>query len=726
MLTSFYRRYSSALLWLALLSFPLLYGSAHSIRHNNDIETWLPRGSPVRTAYEEFKKQFGVEEVILVGIDRSQVNDEVTEGLRGRIARLPGIRTCWSTKQLLAQLKDMGVSDAQARERLQGLAVSEDGNTTALLALLSDYGAVYRKETVNEVYREVEYCALSRPQVLLAGTPVIVTELDRLGSTKAGTPLFLCSMLLCLSLLMYWTRQWKLSLAVLGLTLWAIELSVSLFGALGGEMNFILNALPVMVMVFTIEASLHVLHYYQVSKHADDPLAEALRLCWKPCLVSMLTTTIGLFSVSVTDILPVEQFGHASALGAVIAMTTGLIFTPALVLVLSPKEIVEEESHGIGFLGMLGVRMVNHSTKIVAAAVVLVAIGVTGLFQLQSRIEALDFFPPGSPILSDLRRVEQELTNVDSVEAVVDFGASDLPFIARLEKVRTLEKKIREHKSVRHTLSAATFFPDPAPESPYEMTRILRKAQAQQGDSDLVREGERLWRISARISTEHGQTASQVHRELQSQLAGEPIVLTGIAPLIEEAQQEIFNGFWTSFLWAVLVIGGVMGIALWSPKTAFMAMLPNIAPLCIVFGILGWLRIPVDIGMMMTGSIALGISVDGTFHFLVRFQEQMATGRSRIHCVRYALLTTGGPIFESIVASSAGMLALMMSNFGPTSRFGLLMAILLTATLSGTLILLPCLLTLGRSGVRRKALRPRTAGFVPACRLETMPVDHVA
>jgi predicted RND superfamily exporter protein len=104
----------------------------------------------------------------------------------------------------------------------------------------------------------------------------------------------------------------------------------------------------------------------------------------------------------------------------------------------------------------------------------------------------------------------------------------------------------------------------------------------------------------------------------------------------------------------------------------------------------------------------------------------MATGRTRIHCVRYALLSTGGPIFESIVASSAGMLALMMSNFGPTSRFGLLMAVLLTATLTGTLVLLPCLLSLGRSDVRRKALRPRTAGFVPACHLQKMPVDHVA
>src|SRR6185312_856961 len=95
---------------------------------------------------------------------------------------------------------------------------------------------------------------------------------------------------------------------------------------------------------------------------------------------------------------------------------------------------------------------------------------------------------------------------------------------------------------------------------------------------------------------------------------------------------------------------------------------------------------------MMTGSIALGISIDGTFHFLVRYQEQWDEGKSSGHAVRIALMTTGGPVFESIVVSSIGMLALTLSSFAPTVRFGMLMASLLMATLAGDLLLLPAIL----------------------------------
>src|SRR4029079_994531 len=121
---------------------------------------------------------------------------------------------------------------------------------------------------------------------------------------------FYITLLICLGLLYRGIRDWKLSGALLFLAIWSISATQTAFGALGGEMNFILGALPVMVMVFTLEASIHVLHYYKSSLNATDPLAEALRLSWKPCTVSLATTAIGLFSVSVTDIVPVTQFGY--------------------------------------------------------------------------------------------------------------------------------------------------------------------------------------------------------------------------------------------------------------------------------------------------------------------------------------------------------------------------------------------------------------------------------
>lgn len=706
MLSRFYKNHSAAILWLVALSFPLLFVTAASIPSNNDIETWLPKGSLVRATYEKFKKDFGVEEVILIGIDQQSVDDKLIEAVCTRLDRLPGVRKCWSPARLQATMHEMGVSHEESRERLTGLSVSDQGNLVGLIALLSDDGLKDRAGTVTDIERELDYCQLRGKELCLAGSPVVVTELDRLGGQEENQKFFLITLIICLGLLYYWIRDWKLTLSILGLTLWAIQLTVAIFCVAGGEMNFILGALSVMVMVFTLEACIHVLHYHKASQHAEDPLGEALRLSWKPCGMSMLTTAIGLFSVSVSDILPVTQFGYASALGAVVSMMTGLLITPALLMVLPHSEHVAEEEEGNRIITWLSNWLLGHSRKVVVATGVLVAISCVGIIKIESKIDPLDFLPHDGKVRADVRRVEQDLTNLDSIEAVVDFTASELPFVERLREVRELEQEIRKHPSVRHTMSLAGFFPTVLPENPLELMKLLGRAESRKGKNDFLSHGENLWRISARIDTKKGKPCGVVYHELAAMTDGKPIRYTGIAPLLNQAQNEIFNGFWKSFTSAFAVITLVMLLSLRSPVTTVLAMIPNLVPIVIVFGALGWYGFPVDIGMMMTGSIALGITVDGTYHFLMRYQERIASGHDSTRSVREALVTTGGPIFESIIVSSIGMLALALSSFAPTMRFGVLMAVLLLTALFGGLVLLPALLCLKPTGKPKLAVMP--------------------
>jgi predicted RND superfamily exporter protein len=725
MLSRFYKRFSSLILWVAVLSFPYLTYEAQSIPCNNDIETWLPRESAVRSTYEQFKRDFGVEETIVIGIERRLADDELIEAVCGRIERLPGVRRCMSPERLRSVMSETGVSPAAAQDRVKGLALSHDEKLAGLIVLLSGVGLKDRAGTVADINRELQYCHLAGDRSFLSGSPVIVAELDRLGGTEENQKFFVVTLVICLGLLYYWIKDWKLSLSVLALTLWAINLTLTIFKLAGGEMNFILGALAVMVMVFTLEASIHVIHYYKASLGETDPLGAALKLCWKPCLVSMLTTTIGLFSVSVTDIVPVTHFGYASTLGAVVAIFAGLFVTPAILMVLPASCMPDEaEQSGLGF-ARLGNWLMRYSRSVVAASVVLAVVGMFGLWRLDTKIDPLDFLPQKGKVMADVLRIQSDLTALDSIEAVVDFGDADVPFVTRLQKVRDLEHRLAGHPAVRHTLSAASFFPDPLPENPLTLVNLLSKAKSQEGNNELIVDGQQLWRISARIQREPGVSLHQIYTDFEQLTAGEPIHFTGIAPLLEQAQQEIFDGFWKSFASAFVVIGIVMAIALKSVRTMMLAMVPNLVPLGIVFGILGWINFPVDIGMMMTGSIALGISIDGTFHFLVRYQEQWDQGKSSGHAVRIALHTTGGPIFESIVVSSIGMLAMTLSSFAPTVRFGVMMASLLMATLAGDLLLLPALLAL-RRGRKADATQVATPVFVGRAKKLRTPVSQLA
>jgi len=697
MLSNFYKKYSVHLLCALAISFPFLTIAANSIPSNNDIETWLPKDSPVRATYEQFKRDFGVEEVIVLGIDRQAADDQLIESLATRLDQLPGIRQCWTPARMQQVMTDLGVSPEEAARRLEGLVMSESGQLVGMVALLSDAGLKDRPGTVADVRAEIDYCQLRGEDVCLTGAPVIVTELDHLGSQNSNRKFFLVTLALSLGLLYFSIGHWGMSFGILGLTIWGINLTQAVICWCGGEMNFILGALSVMVMIFTLSVAVHFLSYYSSARDAGaaDPLGNALRHALKPCFLATLTTLIGLVSLTMSNILPVTQFGFAAAVGALVAFLTGLGLTPAL-LVIWPQCGLRTSQHQHAY-ERLGSWVARRNRLVIAVTAATCFFTYFGLRDLQTDINPVDFLPANSKVLTDLRRVEADLTNIDSIEAVVDFRGQDLPFLDRLQVVRELEQKIGEHAAVRHTTSLATFFPTELPDTPIALMRLLKQARSQEGQSDFLAEGDRLWRISARISSGDSSSKRQILDDLTALTAGAPIHFTGITPLLESAQLQIFTGFWESFTTAFLIISGVMVVSLWSLKAGAVAMIPNLAPIWFVFGILGLLGQPVDIGMMMSGSIALGIAVDGTFHFLVRYQEFNRYGKNSSESARLALSHCGEPILNSAIVASVGMLALGMSNFAPTARFGFLMTGLLLTNLLGDFVILPALLS-WRSG----------------------------
>ncbi len=709
MISFLYRRHGSLLLWFVALTFPLFYWQANSIKSNNDIETWLPRDTGVRQEYERFKRDFGVEEIIVVGLQRSMVSNSLVEAIAARLERIEGIRSLWTPDRMAARMTALGVADTEAHQRLAGLVESPDGKHIGLIALLDEDGAHHRAAVVQRVEAELDYCRLERADYALTGPPVIVSELDRLGSQEANKKYFAVTVALSLGLLYYCFGHAGLALATQGVALWGIYVTQALLAWAGGEMNFIMGSLSVMVMVFTLSIAVHFVSYYSDHRRAGhpDPLTAALKESWNPCFLSTLTTLLGLISLNVSSILPVAQFGYAAALGSVMALVVGLGVMPAL-LVVWPD--VEVRSIGMRFdFGRWALFLAEYRYRVLAGTAVVVAVTGLGLLQLRSDVDPVEFLPRRSLVYSDLQRIETDLTNIDSIEAVVDFGRSDMPFIERMLQVREIQDAMAAHPGVRHVLSAAAFFPEEMPEGTFEAANMLSTAKMMSQDAGWVVEDQRLWRVSARIrrSAEHSPIA--VLNDLQVTLSDKPVRFTGLTPLLKNAQIEIFDGFWQSFAAACLTIAVVMIWSLRSFVAGLVAMIPNIIPIWMVFGSVGFLGLPVDIGMMMTGSIALGISVDCTFHFLVAYRQHYEAGASSVGATRRALLHSGAPMLESTIICGVGMLALCLSNFVPTARFGALMSAQMFASLLGEMVILPALLCC-RPDRRRSA----NASAVPA------------
>jgi predicted RND superfamily exporter protein len=181
-------------------------------------------------------------------------------------------------------------------------------------------------------------------------------------------------------------------------------------------------------------------------------------------------------------------------------------------------------------------------------------------------------------------------------------------------------------------------------------------------------------------------------------------VSTGAMPLINAIQNTLLRDLFTSFLSACGVITLVTMAVEGGVIPGLIAMVPNVFPMVLLFGLLGWAGATLDIGSVMTASVALGMAVDGTFHFLTFFRRGLAraagpaTPAGRAAAVLAAFRHSAAALLQTALVCGIGILAFTASSFAPTQRFAWMLALLVAAAVVGDLVVLPALLAtrLGR------------------------------
>lgn len=212
------------------------------------------------------------------------------------------------------------------------------------------------------------------------------------------------------------------------------------------------------------------------------------------------------------------------------------------------------------------------------------------------------------------------------------------------------------------------------------------------------------------LPTDKTQLSPQERRRLERERAEEDVmkfrdvslVVTGAIPLVFKAQQQLLKDLIDSFIMAFVLISVTMIILLRSIPAGMIAMIPNILPSVVIFGLLALLEIKIDIGSMMTASVALGITVDGTLHFLTWFRRGIAEGMKRKNAVIFAYTHCASAMLQTAFICSFTFLVFAFSNFVPVARFAWMLCTLLTAAVTADLFLTPALLTspLGRFFVK--------------------------
>lgn len=772
---TFLEKWATLILCLTLFSMPfVLTGTVRSLKvYASDIRQWLPDGFEESLVYDEFTKRFGIDEMVVVSwegctIENLQIR-QLQEALEqsttqskpdenGNTASTNLFDRIMTGPDLIARIQNSGVRRKFAYKRVQGLMVGPDQKTTCLLAYPNSAVKDYQKLAVERIYEAAESELGITPEELKIGGPTADgAALDRESKKSLGTFLwFSVAMVALLS----WFRMRDLPLTVLVIFFSALcsAISLSILHWSGGQMNLTLIMLPTLTFILGVSGCVHMVNYYRKAasvgygmRSADQAMSDGMY----PVLLSSVTTAVGLLSLGTSTVKPIQQFGFYSACGILASSIVMLFVLPSALYMLrgriskrfstNGRMNRRERSTGVSRSTSSLLNWVCRRNGLVVIPTLLAVVVLSlGTLKLKASVKLQNRFASRTKIIADYRWLETNLGPLVPMEVVVSFDpTSNLSRWQQMQVAQSIERSIKQTTAVNATLSAATFEPY-VPRGRTVLDRVNRKAKIdlwtenfdalQKAKLVRVIEGTHYWRISLRVAAlndiDYGGFLETVNKNVDEQIEhigidGMQATLTGGIPLVYKAQHQILTDLMVSFLTAFLIISLIMIVVLRSVTAGIAAMIPNVFPPLVVFGAMGWLGFSVEIGSVMTASVALGIAVDDTLHFLTWYRRGTVEGLSRFASIRHAFEHCAKAMIDTSLICGLGVMPFLFGVFMPTAKFAALLMIMLMTALPGDLILLPALLA-GPVGILfRLKRKSKNDGEKPHDRGSDEPVETI-
>lgn len=687
------KRTAFAVVLLAVFLLPLTgLGVRTAIRSNaNDVRDWLPAHYPETQQYRWFNEQFGSEDFVVVSWPGCTLTDERLDKLAERLRQLsslseqrgqgPLFRRVMTGRELIDQMTTEPVNLNRERviSRLQGTIIGPDGKQTCAVLTLSDESRLALKPMLRDVQAAAADVGLPLEDVHLGGPPVVNAAIDRSSSQSLVR---LAGLAGAIGLLVAWLcfRTLRLTVIVFVIASYSAALSLAVVPLCGVPLNAILITMVPLVYVAAMSGAIHLANYYLDCLKSGSPVGavgRAIHHAALPLGLATATTAIGLLSLWYSDLAPIRLFGLFSAIGVALALATQLVLLPAL-LALWPAPVpaataeiaAEHEEDEIAeplspaWQQLANLVISRHAWFATACLLVLGLCG-WGLSRVETSIQIMRLFAPGTQILKSYAWLEENLGALVPMEVVIRFDASNQQgMLQRLQLVRRLQASIAETPNVGGSISAATFAPElkvsGASLRGFMINRSLNQALPRLANSGYLVHGEKedLWRISVRVGAgedlDYGLFQQQLKARVEPILAetnatsgGVSAVYTGAVPIIYKARRSLLDGLALGFSTDVLLVVVSVVVLLRHWSNGVLLLLTSVFPMALIFGAMGWLGIVVDIGSVMTPCVALGVTIDDVIHFVLWFRRGIERGMSVPAAVELAYSGCGRAMVQS-------------------------------------------------------------------------------
>jgi len=516
---------------------------------------------------------------------------------------------------------------------------------------------------------------------------------------------------------------------------------MGLLGMMDWRVTVISSNFISLMLILTMALTIHLIERY-LEVHAKSPDAdqrtlvlETVRTISLPCLYTALTTSVAFYSLLVSDIRPVMDFGKMMTIGLIVSFVLAFLLFPSMVVLLKKDTSATREDFSSPFTLIFARFTEAQGNKILLLSLFLLIISGIGITKLKVENRFIDYFRENTEIFQGMSLIDQKLGGTTPLDLIIDFKLAEETFdefdeddelfadeefgdleeeshwaadVSVMEQIEQVHDYLAGMPETGEVLSLATLGKvttrlnnNMALEN-FELALLYKKCPSDLQDllihpyvSDDIPQARFTMRIieSGKIM-EREVLIDRIRHFLvtNTDFTEDQIRFTNMFVLYNNMLQSLFR---SQILTIGMVFLGIMVmfmILFRSLYLALIAIIPNVLPVAVVLGTMGWFNIPLDMMTITIASITIGISVDDTIHYIHRFQKEFVKDRNYLATLYRCHCSIGRALFYTTVTITIGFSILILSHFIPTIYFGLFTGFAMLVALLGDLTMLPQLL----------------------------------
>lgn len=571
-----------------------------------------------------------------------------------------------------------------------------------------------------------EYGAQNGVDVKLSGIPYVRNEFAKMVKTEFLKFTFFAILVTALFLFLFF-RSFTNLLIPIFLVLMSVVWSLGIIVLLGYKLTILTGIIPPLMVVIGIPNCIYLINKYhaEYSKHQNQikALSRIIAKVGPANLLTNFTTAIGFGVFYVTKTTLLVQFGVVTFFSIISISFLTVMMLPVIYSYLpAPKSRHTKHLSNRNTKAILS--KVQHIVEtrrrsIYFFSLVLVIFSVFGILRLQPLVFVVDDIPSESVLQKDLQFFERHFKGIMPLEIVIDSGEEDgIKNTATLQRINTFQRRIKEEGQLARPLSVVDFLSFANQKWNDDKPKYYRlpnkttlgsishylSSNEDSGSTQNVLKGlvDKDYR-KARISIQMADVGSKrmeeltqfISQELEDLFPPDEYVtrITGTSYLFMIGNQYLVRSLFQSVAIAFVLIAIIMGSLFTSFKMIIVSLVPNTIPLLITAGIMGWAEIPLKPSTILVFSIAFGIAIDDTIHFLAKLRQELTYTRKSL---KRALIATLQEVGTSLIYTSVvlffGFIMFAFSDFQGTVALGILTSISLFFALFANIFVLPALI----------------------------------